>query len=504
VNLLALLGRFWWDGGMSICYAEQTLAGLPVETRLLDEVVLRLVVRDAERVRHDDHLEREHYLHNPTAVGQVLRYVAEYRGEWVAVLTFSSAALHLKPRDRFLHWTAREVSQRRHLVAQNSRFLVLPATGSWPNLASRVLKLACERLARDWQDQFGHPVLLVETFVDPQRFRGTCYKAANWELLGTTQGFQRCGQDYYLDVHHPKELWVYPLGRQALERLRAPVLDAALREGGRAQPPPATVKTAEMSALAGFLRQRLTDPRDPHGVRHPIVSVVALATLAVAAGCQGPHAICEFARSLNHGQRRRLGCRRRPGHRRQYDVPCQRTFQRLFEAINPDELRRSYADWMAALDPTPLTVLHLDGKVVRNADPAPPRLAVDPALAQAAAALDTPAESQKPKAEKALTLVNFQTPGQRVIDQIAVPQDTNEEAAVAAHLPKMDLAGVLVIADAAHTVKANCRRLTQEQGADYLFVLKGNQRNATAKARQMLSGDTPPSGRIDRQGTRAD
>jgi hypothetical protein len=142
--------------------------------------------------------------------------------------------------------------------------------------------------------------------------------------------------------------------------------------------------------------------------------------------------------------------------------------------------------------------------VVRNADPAPPRLAVDPALAQAAAALDTPAESQKPKAEKALTLVNFQTPGQRVIDQIAVPQDTNEEAAVAAHLPKMDLAGVLVIADAAHTVKANCRRLTQEQGADYLFVLKGNQRNATAKARQMLSGDTPPSGRIDRQGTRAD
>ena len=89
-----------------------------------------------------------------------------------------------------------------------------------------------------------------------------------------------------------------------------------------------------------------------------------------------------------------------------------------------------------------MKVLHLDGKVLRNADPAPPRLAEDPALAEAAAALDTPADQQKPKAEKALTLVNFQTPDQRLVDQIAVPQDTNEEAAVAAHLPKMDLAGI--------------------------------------------------------------
>jgi phage gp29-like protein len=82
-------------------------------------------------------------------------------------------------------------------------------------------------------------------------------------------------------------------------------------------------------------------------------------------------------------------------------------------------------------------------------------------LAQAARTVDTPPELQKPKAEQTLTRVNFQTPEQRLIDQIAVPQDTNEEAAVAAHLSKMDLAGVLIIADAAHTVKANCRQITQ-------------------------------------------
>ena len=99
------------------------------------------------------------------------------------------------------------------------------------------------------------------------------------------------------------------------------------------------------------------------------------------------------------------------------------------------------------MDPLPLKVIHLDGKVLRNADPAPARLQEDRVLAQAARTVDTPPELQKPKAEQALTLVNFQTPEQRLIDQIAVPQDTNEEAAVAAHLSKMDLAGVLIIAN---------------------------------------------------------
>ena len=483
---------------MSICYADQKLAELPIESRLLDEVVVRLVEGQAQRHRHDQLLEREHYLRNANAIGQVLRYVAEYRGEWVAVLTFCSAALHLNARDQFLHWPARLVKERRHLLAQNSRFLVLPSTGRWPNLASRVLKLVCARLAQDWQNQFGHPVLLVETFVDPQRFRGTCYRAANWQALGRTRGFARRGQDYYTDTQHPKELWVHPLGRAALRQLRAPVLAEALRGGGQSLPPPVPVKTAEMSSLVAFLRRQVRDPRDPHGIRHRIGSVVATAALAIAAGCQGPHAIAEFAQSLNHGQRRRLGCRPTPGARRQFDVPCERTFDRLFKAISSDQLRRAFADWMATLDPTPVKVLHLDGKVLRNADPAPPRLAQEPALAEAAAALDTPTDQQKPKAEKALTLVNFQTPDQRLIDQIAVPQDTNEEAAVAAHLPKMDLTGVLVIADAAHTTKANCRHLTQEQGADYLFFLKGNQPHAHAKAQQLLAGDFSPSGAVER------
>ena len=474
------------------------MAGLPAEERLLEEVVVRLVAGAAEARRHDELIAQHHYLHNANAVGEVLRYVAEYRGQWVAVLTFCSSALHLKPRDRMLKWSARQVRERRHLIAQNSRFLVLPATGHWPNLASRVLKLVGQCLPTDWQARFGHPVLLLETFVDPQRFRGTCYKAAGWEALGQTQGFARCGQDFYEDTQHPKELWVRPLGPAALAQLSAVALPPEWLAGRPALPPLPPVKTAQMESLWRCVYEQVTDPRQPQGVRHAIASIVCLATLAVAAGGQGPHAIFEFAQSLNHGQRRRLRCHPRRGHPRQCDVPCERTFRRMLKVIDADQLRAVYARWMAGLDPQPLTVLHLDGKVLRNADPAPPRLKVDAALAQAAQTVDTPAQLQKPKAEKALTLVNFQTPGQRLIDQIAVPQDTHEEAAVAAHLAKMDLLGVLVIGDAAHTVKANCHHIPFDYGGDYLFFLKGNQPLAQAKAQQLLPGALPPSGPVAR------
>ena len=152
---------------------------------LLEGITVRLL-EDSERERFDEELVAKHYLKNANAVGRVLRYVAEYLGQWVALLVFSSPAFHIKIRDRWLNWSPRQVKERRHLIAQNARFLVLAAPGQWPNLASRVLKVNCERLPRDWQEHFGYPVQVVETFVDPQRFRGTCYKAAGWQQLGPT------------------------------------------------------------------------------------------------------------------------------------------------------------------------------------------------------------------------------------------------------------------------------------------------------------------------------
>ena len=478
---------------MSVQLFDGSIVGTPPEPRLLQTVTVRLI-EDSERERFDEELVTKHYLKNAKAVGRVLRYVAEYRGQWVALLVFSSPAFHIKLRDQWLHWSPRQVKERRHLIAQNARFLVLAAPGQWPNLASRVLKLVCERLAQDWRAHFGYPVQVVETFVDPQRFRGTCYKAAGWQQLGPTQGYERDWQDFYTDTQHPKQLWVRALGAGVLEQVQAPELPPAWADPQGPLPPACPVGTARLDSLWQCFHKQMTDPRNPRGVRHKLAGFLALVALAVAAGCKGPHAIAEFAQSLNHGQRRPLRCRPRRGRPREYDVPSERTFRRLLGKVDPEQLKDVLVDWMATQDPAPLQVVHVDGKVVKNAQPAPARSRAQQAEAACAEPCEVPAELQKPKADKALMLVNFQTTQQRLVDQVAVPRDTNEEAAVAAHWPEMDLAGVCVTADAAHTIKANCRQLTQGNGAEFFLFLKANQPLALAKAEQLLPGKLPPSG----------
>jgi len=487
---------------MSVHLFDGSIAGIPPEAVLLEAVTVRLI-EDSERERFDEELVRKHYLKNANVVGRVLRYVAEYRGQWVALLVFSSPALHLKLRDRWLHWPARQVKERRHLIAQNARFLVLAAPGQWPNLASRVLKLGCQRLPGDWQAHFGYPVLVAETFVDPQRFRGTCYRAAGWEQLGPTQGYERDWQDFYTDSQHPKQLWVCALGPGALEQARAPELPLALADPQGPLPPACPVPTQGLDSLWACFHQRLTDPRKPQGVRHKLACCLTLIALAVVAGCHGPHGIAEFVRSLTHPQRRRLRCRPRRGRPREYEVPCERTFRRLLPKLDAEQLKAVLVAWMQAEDRAALQVVHADGKVLKNAQPAPPRSAAQQAVAAAAQPCEIPAELQKPKADQALMLINFQTTDQRLVDQVAVPQDTNEEAALAAHLPQMDLAGVCLTTDAAHLTKANCRQLTQNNGAEFFLFLKANQPTALAKAEQLLPGTLPPSGHDGGQGPRS-
>lgn len=474
---------------MSVHLLDDVLRDLPEESKLLSNLTVELLAL-SDRPVFDELLATRHYLKNPTAVGQVLRYVVKYGEQWVALLVFNSPAFHLKPREEWLQWNPRQLEERRHLLAQNSRFLILASPGKWPNLASRILKLVCARLAQDWQKEFGHPVLVVETFVDPNRFRGTCYKAAGWQPLGPTQGHQRNWQDFYTDTKHPKELWVRPLSPGALEELQARNLSATLLEHQRPLPPACPLATEKLDSLWECF-VRMQDPRKRRGQRHKLASVFTLIALAVVAGCKGPHAIAEFAEGLNHGQRRLLRCRPRPGHPRQFDVPCERTFRRLLKKVDPETLKERLVQWMEQEDPAPVEVLHLDGKVLKNADPAPaqPKF-IDSPVSEIAP------ELQKPKADKALTLVNFITPNQRLVDQVAVPQNTNEEAAVALHLPEMSLVGVCLTADAAHLTKANCRQITQDSQGDYLFTLKANQPHALAKAQQAFTGVFPPSGSL--------
>ena len=132
-------------------------------------------------------LQAHHYLGYTRAVGEQLKYLVYAKGRPIACLAWSSAPRHLAPRDRFIGWSAHARRQNIHFIAYNSRFLVLP----WievRHLASHLLGRMAKVLTRDWEHVYAHPVYYLESFVDPERFQGTCYRAANWRFLGRTTG----------------------------------------------------------------------------------------------------------------------------------------------------------------------------------------------------------------------------------------------------------------------------------------------------------------------------
>ena len=156
------------------------------------------------------YLSTHHYLGFQRTVGENLKYVVrDHHGRYLACLLFGAAAWKTKPRDQFIGWT--DIVRTRSLswLANNTRFLILP----WvkvPHLASHLLAIILKRISSDWQNKYGHPLHLIETFVERDRFRGTCYKAANWKLVGQTKGRSR--QVQYSTMSVPvKDIYLYPL-----------------------------------------------------------------------------------------------------------------------------------------------------------------------------------------------------------------------------------------------------------------------------------------------------
>ena len=195
----------------------------------LQEIALEPVTA-ADEPRFQSLMQAHHYLGALPKIGHTLWYVATWRGQWLALLTFSAAAWKCAACDTWIGWNFRYQYDRLHLIANNSRFLILPQHHT-PNLASRVLALCERRLARDWPARFGYPLMLLETFVDPRRFSGTLYRASNWLYVGDTRGFRRTRQGYRPEAHSSKRVFVRPLHPQARIRLARPHLDPRYRYG---------------------------------------------------------------------------------------------------------------------------------------------------------------------------------------------------------------------------------------------------------------------------------
>lgn len=167
----------------------------------------------------NQYVERYHTLGYKLPFGAHQRYfIFSNRSQPLGCILFSASAWALKDRDQWIGWTETDRSKRLHLVVNNTRFLIFP----WvhvKNLASKALSLAVKRVGYDWQDRYGYSPVLLETFVDPEEYRGTCYKAANWVMLGRTAGRGRMDrQKQYLSS--PKHIYVYPLHRDFRAILR--------------------------------------------------------------------------------------------------------------------------------------------------------------------------------------------------------------------------------------------------------------------------------------------
>jgi Druantia protein DruA/DDE_Tnp_1-associated/Transposase DDE domain len=403
------------------------------ETIDLRSVYVRPLAAD-ERTAFDRLLIEHHYLHSARMVGESLRYVATDGHRWLALLGWGTAAFKCGPRDRWIGWPPTLQWRRLRLIANNARFLVLDV-GRQPHLASRVLALNCRRLAADWKAAFGHAVVLAETFVERDRFAGTCYRAAGWTAVGETRGFGRSAGTYY-EHGITKRVFVRPLHRRARSLLTDP---CAL--------PTSIVEEEGMDSLSlrlagpGGLHEALgalVDPRKARGLRYRKISgLITLASAAVLAGRRSYAAIAQWVADVPQELLKELGCIR--GKDGRYTAPSEPTIRRAISGIDGEKTDRIVGEWLTKQGiSTKGNVIAIDGKTLRGSHGA----------------------NRQGQAHLVAALTHREG---AVIAQTKTDAKSNEIPAVQELLSSMPLEGALVTMDAMHTQKKTAEVVVEKK-----------------------------------------
>jgi Domain of unknown function (DUF4338)/DDE_Tnp_1-associated/Transposase DDE domain len=450
---------FYFDRGMSTPLLLPKLES----PAILDTLEVHCLAAPDQIERWNRLVCEHHYLENANLVGEQLRYVVTYQGQWLALLGWSAASLHLKDREQWLGWSSLQRRCRLHLLAQNSRFVVLPERTDWPNLATRALALVSRRLSEDWQQAYGHPIAAVESFVDSQLFRGTAYKASNWKLLGMTDGFKRVAEDFYTRHDRPKQLWVKSLVADAPALLSAQVLAEPWRAYEKEPPVSCGISCAHLPSLFELFRG-LTDRRKGQGKRHRLATLYAIIACAKLSGRPGGYrAIYLYAKSLTKPQRRALHCWFNP-RTGEYEVPSETSFFRALRAVTAEQVQALIDPWLdEKLGPaSPEGQVAIDGKTLNHSG---------------------------------VHLVSaILVPSQRCLGVQAVADKTNEITAVRQLINRIELEGRLVEMDALNTQDETVQKILYEKGADYIVSIKDNQPTLATTAQTLLPQDVSPSG----------
>jgi len=423
----------------------------------LDHVTIR-VVEDQEVNRFNALMRTKHYLKNSRTAGKLVRHVAEYNGEWIALLTWSAAAYHIKARDEWIGWSDEQRRRRLNLLTSNSRFLLLHKPGEYPNMATKIMKLSTKRLNEDWQNIHKHRLLAIETFVDPDFYQGGCYKAGNWLELGYTAGYRRKGRDYYEEHERPKRLFVRTLRRDALNVLRRKELPPEYAAGESEVRPLCPFHKAELGTLFEMFGD-IDDPRTEKGRRYPLACVLSIATAAVLCGARDYQGIADFSQGLSKPQRRRLRCWKNP-LTKEFTAPSRTCFWKVLSNIDAVQLDKALNDWLVKLDENRAEALALDGKTVKGA--------------------------WTSKDSQLHLFAAFSHDNAVVYSQCAVDEKSNEITHVEKLLDHVDIDSKVITADAMHTQRKTAHYLVQEKGADYLFTVKDNQRHLREKLQKQL------------------
>ena len=301
------------------------MATLPALDSSIDlrAVTVRPTWGAREHRRWDRLVEEHHYLAFHGVIGKGLRHVAVHGEIWLALIGWQPGAFKLGARDRWIGWSAEQQFRRLHLIANNSRFVILTPERV-PNLASRVLGLSLRRLSADMHAAHGYPALLAETFVDVSRFAGTCYRAANWRSLGLTRGFAREPGGAARWRHHgqPKEVFVFELTDGAPEALSTVEMPANWSTEQHTEP----MAAPRLRSLFECLGE-VPEYRHARGKRYALNTILTLAVAARLAGYRGVNAFAQFAALLSQEQLKAVGAFWSPSKQR-YTPPAITTFHR--------------------------------------------------------------------------------------------------------------------------------------------------------------------------------
>ncbi len=421
--------------------AHPVCAGRPEGFRLAD-VEVRLAT-PLERPLWDALMDERHYLGFHRLAARGLRYVAVWRGRWLALAGWQGGAFKCGPRDRWIGWRPAQQFGRLDLVANNTRFLVMSEPGALPNLASFFLAAMTRRLAADWRAVHGHGVLVAETFCDPERFGGTMYRAAGWRDLGETRGYARAN-GRYTDPHgKPKRVLVRRLRRDARRLLARPEpLPAAVAPS---RPSPAARDPAVMRSLHAELAA-VPDCRRPQGRKHTVASVLAVHVLATLANMRGCLAAAQFARALSQEELAAVGAWRNPKTGLREPV-AKSTLHRVVQSVDPEALEDVLRRYSGARLPL-ARALAGDGKRIRGAN------------------------RNGAGHHETVALVDHATGAP--VAQLGFADEGGERAAMHDLLERADIRGRVVTLDALHTVRNTARLITERRGADYLMTVKAN------------------------------